>query len=459
MLPENTKNQSLTFPNQTKESLEEAPPPLKSKVPLITISELLSQTLRIYKKRARVLWLLLAIPGGLAVFGSVISEINPLLPQALSMVLGVLVLPLSLAAFLGGLWAGLSLVFAIKDEIGFKEALSRAWHKLLAYLWLSILSFLVIAGGTFLFVIPGIIFGIWFAFAAYVLVSEDLKGREALLKSKAYVQGYWWPVLGRFLLIGLLLAALVSLFNGIVFIGIFGLRLIVGSQPLVSQILTMFITALIQFFSTVLLAPISAIYSFLLYQDIKTKKAGLVFEATKKAKRALVLWASWTFMAASLIIVMLVTIVYLTLSSGADWAQGFRDVIREAHQLEILERLDLYYQQHQSYPDVLPALEQESLRLNDDTGFGVPRDPKTKNNYYYRAQEGGQNFELCLDFERKARECFDKDDIQKLPYKQPSQPSAGKSSLAQTNSLWSKFVLNKAQWFSALIGVKSLLPR
>lgn len=78
---------------------------------------------------------------------------------------------------------------------GFAWARSRFW----SYLWIHILMSLVVAGGLMLFIIPGIIIMVWFATSAVVLAREDLRGRQALLRSKQLVRGHWWGVFGLLL--------------------------------------------------------------------------------------------------------------------------------------------------------------------------------------------------------------------------------------------------------------------
>lgn len=82
-----------------------------------------------------------------------------------------------------------------------KESLSIFW----SYLWVSILTGLVVLGGFTLFIIPGIIMAISLMFAKLVIVVEDARGFSALDRSRQYVQGYWWAVAGRVIAASLLI--------------------------------------------------------------------------------------------------------------------------------------------------------------------------------------------------------------------------------------------------------------
>ncbi len=90
-------------------------------------------------------------------------------------ILGLLTIALIIAAFVIQLWGQTSLIFAIKDNaegIGFKESYKRGWHKINAYLGIIVPSGLIVFGGMMLFLVPGIIFAVWFAFAIYVALDK-----------------------------------------------------------------------------------------------------------------------------------------------------------------------------------------------------------------------------------------------------------------------------------------------
>lgn len=77
-----------------------------------------------------------------------------------------------------------------------------------SYLGLSLLTALFVLLWMLLLIIPGIVYAVFYSFASYVLFFEGLKGRAALKRSIEIVKGYFWPVFGRFLLVGLLIGAI-----------------------------------------------------------------------------------------------------------------------------------------------------------------------------------------------------------------------------------------------------------
>lgn len=65
------------------------------------------------------------------------------------------------------------------------------------------LTGLITLFGFLLFIIPGLIFLVWFSFAAIIAVIEG-KGVSAIKESKALVAGRFWPVAGRLFVLSIL---------------------------------------------------------------------------------------------------------------------------------------------------------------------------------------------------------------------------------------------------------------
>lgn len=172
-----------------------------------------------------------------------------------------------LAIFISQAWGQTALLYAIKDSqerIGVRESYRRGWHKILSYLWLSFLVGFITIGGFLLLIIPGIIFTVWFSLAMFVLVAEDLKGMNALLKSREYVRGIWGGIFWRFFFIGALYLIISSV---PVFIFSF-LKIPLGAE------ISRFVIGLF-------LTPLVMTYSFLVYSNIKAVKGEITFAPTR----------------------------------------------------------------------------------------------------------------------------------------------------------------------------------
>ncbi|USN53700.1 MAG: hypothetical protein H6760_00835 [Candidatus Nomurabacteria bacterium] len=80
--------------------------------------------------------------------------------------------------------------------------------KTLPLLIAGFLGTLAVLGGIILFIIPGIVLGIWFMFAPTVVVVENKSAIDALKRGNGLVKGKFWSVLLITLLGFILLAAL-----------------------------------------------------------------------------------------------------------------------------------------------------------------------------------------------------------------------------------------------------------
>ena len=102
----------------------------------------------------------------------------------------------------------------------------------------AVLQSLVILGGLLLFIIPGIIFWVWYCFSQITTALEGLKPVEALTASRVLTRGRFFPVLGRILagpiIIGLLytivLSVIISLISMI--LGLDATNAILETPPL-----------------------------------------------------------------------------------------------------------------------------------------------------------------------------------------------------------------------------------
>lgn len=83
----------------------------------------------------------------------------------------------------------------VDDQLAFGAALEKGKGLILPLIWLGFLTSFIIGGGFMLLIIPGVIFMVWFFFAQFILVKEDVRGMSALLKSREYVRGSgsMWP--------------------------------------------------------------------------------------------------------------------------------------------------------------------------------------------------------------------------------------------------------------------------
>ncbi|MGE5392519.1 MAG: hypothetical protein ACM3NH_02125 [Candidatus Saccharibacteria bacterium] len=111
----------------------------------------------------------------------------------------------------------MTLALIVYAKSGHALTAEASWREgarfFLPYLWVSILESLVVALGFVLLIIPGFLFAGWFVFANILIITEGLRGTQALSRSKAYVKGRWWAIVGRLLYLMLVFIAVYFVFG------------------------------------------------------------------------------------------------------------------------------------------------------------------------------------------------------------------------------------------------------
>lgn len=296
-------------------------------------------------------------------------------------------------------WSQASLIYAIKNSeknIGVVKAYRHGWHKIGSMFWVGLLSGIIIFGGYLLLFIPGIIFGIWFTFAAMIVVAEDLGGMNAILKSKFYVTGYWWEVLWRLIFIALVFGGISIIFVLPAWI----LDFMADVAKNLSLQMAGFIFNLLGSLVGLLLSPLVVIYTFLVYNNLKIIKGERtpIFSSSEKTK----------FILAGVFGIILfagmMAIPALLISSGLGNARNkAMDATRQMDINQLRVSLEIYAVDHNDkYPEILDQLLGKSESLNLPS---IPIDPKTKLPYEYRLLKNGKDYELCAVFDQGGKKC------------------------------------------------------
>jgi len=150
-------------------------------------------------------------------------------------------------ALFGATWITAGMFHHIVDpQRNTRTAISKGWSSFGSFFRLLLLMTVVVAGGSLLFLIPGIIFTIWFLFSQFILAEEGLGSLAALDKSRELVKGYGWQVFSRLLLLLLIFLSVSTLTSRL---------------PVVGEAANLL--------STLLMVPFSLIYTYLIYRDLK----------------------------------------------------------------------------------------------------------------------------------------------------------------------------------------------
>jgi hypothetical protein len=163
--------------------------------------------------------------------------------------------------------SGNATAYAYFKRIKEKPAIKDLFHECRKqYFWplllVNVLVFVFVFLWTLLLIIPGIIFGVYYSFAGWVLVFEGYKGRNALKRSKELVKGNWWGVFGRYMFLYLALFLFLVVLDIIL-------------TPLGEETANMIGDSVEQVVSF-LLMPFFFAYSYLIYRDLlKIEKSNL----------------------------------------------------------------------------------------------------------------------------------------------------------------------------------------
>jgi hypothetical protein len=157
----------------------------------------------------------------------------------------------------------------LDEEPGWRECLHFARERLGALLWLSFLLVLLLTPAFLACIIPGIYFYVAWSVAAPVLLLEGIKGRGALKRSRALVEGRFWPTVGVLLLVGLLTGIVQAIFLGV----LTGIVSVAGNE-----VATALADAIGQTASSALTTPLSAAVLTVLYFDLRVRKEGFDLE-------------------------------------------------------------------------------------------------------------------------------------------------------------------------------------
>lgn len=161
---------------------------------------------------------------------------------------GFLILSIFMIVF-GIFTRSTTLISVMQTGGDIKNIFLTGWNKAWKYFLATFFVGLVVGLGAILLIIPGIIFGIWYAFTIFLVFEKNLSVFDAMKQSKAMVRGKFWKVLGRFTLIAIF-AVLVTL--------------VLSYIPYVGSILISF------------LAPLYLLPGYLLYKDISSIAASSI---------------------------------------------------------------------------------------------------------------------------------------------------------------------------------------
>jgi hypothetical protein len=184
---------------------------------------------------------------GIFILASRIGSSSNSLPLTLG--LGYLIATLMLAYIALYFVALAGMIYSLDkaENTTVMEAYRMGADNALSLVWITFLVSLILTGGFFLLVIPGVIFLIRYSFAPFALIHGGLRGRHALRESRRLVKGYWWAVFGRLIIFYIIIVTVQ-----------------IQAKMLLPTVNSNIIAVIIQ----PLLAVFFIIYAFVIYRDL-----------------------------------------------------------------------------------------------------------------------------------------------------------------------------------------------
>ncbi len=319
---------------------------------LFGFDELLSETFRMFKDRFFSILLLLIVPGlliGLVVvlMGIVVGLIAVIshLGSVTTIISVILMVLFGVVFIIFQTWCTIAVITSLcsSEKISFSEAFKRSWKNIFPFILINILLCAIVLGGMVLLIIPAFIFSIWFNFSNFVLVTDGDRGFNALMRSREYVKGHGWFVIGRYLLMGLLNLAIYL----IMFV-VFSVILKMDSNSPIYGI----VSSLYSLVSSIFVLC----YSFKLYANLREVRGKFDLQVSKKSKIVFsiigVFGIMFTF--------GLPIVVLLSVNPLKQLEQAKTSVVK-LNQSQITKAIEEYYSDKQIYPKSINELVPEYL--------------------------------------------------------------------------------------------------
>jgi len=192
---------------------------------LITAKEIIVNSWETYSKNWKKLLpymgLLFASSLTLGIIGIIGLKIEQyLFKGGLVFANNLLVAALVVALLLFTLWITIAMTKNLRqlveknEELNIKENFSQTGKYLWPVIWVSFLMLLTVIGGFILFMVPALIFAVWFAYYFYTVIFEEKNGIAALKSSRNLVMGRWWRTLWLLIAPGLFYGVIIMALQG-----------------------------------------------------------------------------------------------------------------------------------------------------------------------------------------------------------------------------------------------------
>ena len=170
-----------------------------------SLAKMISEGVRIFKdiwQLILIIVLAVYIPVRTVLFFTLTPEESKLGETLFSSLTGVIEGFFGIIAVMAVMYAAKSRID--NQEVGFKQCLKKSLSRTPAAIYTNIILTIFLIGLFLLFIVPGIIYSVYWSFVLYAVVLCSKSGLGALAHSKSIVQGRWWTVLWYSLVLGIL---------------------------------------------------------------------------------------------------------------------------------------------------------------------------------------------------------------------------------------------------------------
>jgi hypothetical protein len=287
-------------------------------------------------------------------------------------------------------------------------AIKMGLSRMLSFAWIAILMNLVIAGGTMLLFIPGLILSFALTLSSYVFVAEGKKGMEVLLRSSSLTKGFRGAIAWRYAIAGFSIIIPMALVLAI------GLPLLIGSSE-TSKLVENIISSVISIFLT----PIFIIFGYLIFKELSQCRPAEQFSPSNKGKKLYVFLA---VLGVIMFVAMIVGSCIATLKTksmliNSEILNGNNIQITqpsESHKRDTQRVTDIstasimlgsYFSVNGNYPVSLTISKTTDndfvLRTNEVVPLTEFNDPLTKDGWYYGYVSDGKTYTLTARLENE----------------------------------------------------------
>ena len=293
----------------------------QNQLKISTVSVLLKEAWKLFKERFSSILIISSVPMVLAA----ISLFLDFIPGGLliSPIVDLLVAIITILYYLSviALFVGNKEIGTVED---LKRSYSDSWKLIWPYAVILFLGMVVVAGGVLMFIIPAIYAAVCISLVVFVFIAEQTKGKEAIIRSWAYIKGDWWNIFWRYIAIGLILAIiqgivtsfLRTLIPGTPFQGelpaIYGLENTIRGALTIQSPWSTFIGTIL---SLVFFGPFMGSYMFSLYKSLKSVKEKIIDQNIESVRKSVKVFTVMGFIALILLILVIIGSVAFVLYS------------------------------------------------------------------------------------------------------------------------------------------------